>query len=299
MTAQDPASFGAQVQVVRLGMMTLTGTRKYGSGYVRIRRTPTLIRESDPGTYQLVIQDEGANRCVQNGRPVSLGRDDLALYDSSHPYELGRGDGVSGWLTLTFSRSFLPLSRDDALRVCGERLDGGSGLGSLVSNIATSLVGNSESFGAADGTRLAGTFLDLLAIMIDEWLDARRTAALPASPRRALVLDAQAYIEAHLVDPLLSPGSVAAAHHVSTRSLNRAFQEEDVTVSGWIRARRLERCRLALVDPGQEHLSVHVIAARNGFPNAAHFSRAFQNAYGFTPQECRKERAGKVARATE
>ncbi len=41
--------------------------------------------------------------------------------------------------------------------------------------------------------------------------------------------------------PQLSPAAVAAAHHISLRSLHQLFHDEGLTVAGWIRQRRLER----------------------------------------------------------
>jgi AraC-like DNA-binding protein len=58
-------------------------------------------------------------------------------------------------------------------------------------------------------------------------------------------------------------------------------------VAGWIRERRLERCRRALLDPALRHWSVSAIAAHWGFVDAAHFSRVFRAAYGLPPAEYR------------
>jgi AraC-like DNA-binding protein len=42
---------------------------------------------------------------------------------------------------------------------------------------------------------------------------------------------------------------VAAAFGISTRYLHRLFEREHETVAQYIRDRRLERCRLLLLDP--------------------------------------------------
>jgi AraC-like DNA-binding protein len=100
-----------------------------------------------------------------------------------------------------------------------------------------------------------------------------------------------AFIRANLGDPDLTPGAIAAAHHISLRYLNKLFQAEGRTVAGWIRERRLERCRRDLAEPRLDDRTIKAIAARWGFTNSAHFSQAFRSAYGLSPREFRQQRA--------
>jgi AraC-like DNA-binding protein len=80
---------------------------------------------------------------------------------------------------------------------------------------------------------------------------------------------------------------IAAENHVSLRYLHKLFETQQMTVAGWIRQRRLERCRRDLRDPALSHLPVSAIAARSGLIDAAHFSRVFRAAYGISPSEYR------------
>jgi AraC-like DNA-binding protein len=101
----------------------------------------------------------------------------------------------------------------------------------------------------------------------------------------------QGFIQQNLGDPGLSPAAVAAAHHMSLRSLHQLVHDEGLTVAGWIRARRMERCRRDLSDPAMESRPVAAIAARWGFSSAADFSRAFRAAHGMPPAEYRRSAA--------
>ncbi|WP_265736672.1 helix-turn-helix domain-containing protein [Streptantibioticus cattleyicolor] len=112
-------------------------------------------------------------------------------------------------------------------------------------------------------------------------------AAVP-DRQGALLRDVMAYIERHLSDPLLSPGTIAAAHHISVRYLHRLFQRERSTVSGYVRDRRLERCRADLADPALAAHSVSRIRTGWGFRDAAAFSRTFKRTYGMAPSEYRR-----------
>ncbi|MBO0807953.1 MAG: helix-turn-helix domain-containing protein [Actinobacteria bacterium] len=104
---------------------------------------------------------------------------------------------------------------------------------------------------------------------------------------RALLVSVHRYIEERLGEPNLSPAVIAAAHHVSVRYLYRLFERQGMSVAGWIRHRRLERCRRDLLDPEQWGRSVASIGARRGFADPVHFSRVFRAAYGLPPGEFR------------
>jgi AraC-like DNA-binding protein len=133
--------------------------------------------------------------------------------------------------------------------------------------------------------------LDLVTVALAARLD--RTATLPPPTRqRALRQRVHAFVEARLGDPGLSPATIAAAHHISVRSLYKLFEAEETSVAGWVRQRRLERCRRDLLDPASAARPVSAVAARWGLVNAAHFSRAFRAAYGLSPVEYRAMAGG-------
>jgi AraC-like DNA-binding protein len=58
-------------------------------------------------------------------------------------------------------------------------------------------------------------------------------------------------------------------------------------VSGYLRNERLEAVRRDLANPALRHRSVAALAARWCFVDAAHFSRAFRQRYGYTPSQLR------------
>jgi AraC-like DNA-binding protein len=69
--------------------------------------------------------------------------------------------------------------------------------------------------------------------------------------------------------------------------VHRLFELEGVSVSTWIRKRRLEGCRRDLADPALADRTIGEIGRRWGLPDAAHFSRLFRAAYGSSPRELR------------
>jgi len=88
-----------------------------------------------------------------------------------------------------------------------------------------------------------------------------------------------------VVEPA-TPGSVPVApapRPTPCRSLHKLFERHETTVAGWVRRRRLERCRRDLVDPALRSRPVSAIGARWGLANPAHFSRLFRAVYGLSP----------------
>lgn len=111
---------------------------------------------------------------------------------------------------------------------------------------------------------------------------------LPAARRDVLLLAAREFITERLFDAALTPEVVAAHLHISLRYLHKLFASIGLSVSSWIRASRIERCRRDLADPDLAHLTIAEIGSRWGMPNATLFSRNFKDVVGETPSAYRK-----------
>jgi AraC-like DNA-binding protein len=101
----------------------------------------------------------------------------------------------------------------------------------------------------------------------------------------AVRLQVETYIRQHLAEPALTPTSIAAAHHMSERSLHRVFGTADYSVAELIRVLRL---RAVLRDLRATDESVTRVAARWGHHDMPHFNRLFKARYGMTPSEARR-----------
>lgn len=99
---------------------------------------------------------------------------------------------------------------------------------------------------------------------------------------------ADAFINAHLHEPDLSPRTIAARLGCSTRFLHLVFEDGDASLGATVLARRLDRCRERLTDPRERQRSISEIAFAAGFNDAAHFSRTFKARFGTTARELRE-----------
>ncbi|MEU7854870.1 helix-turn-helix domain-containing protein [Nonomuraea sp. NPDC049141] len=145
---------------------------------------------------------------------------------------------------------------------------------------------------AEDAVRISTTLQDAVA---DHLASELGKGATPATddPQMVPLLRIQRFIEQRLGDRDLSPATIASAHHVSLRYLQRLFQQNGLSVATWIRERRLERCRRDLADPKKANVPVRSIGAWWGFLSDAHFNRAFRAAYGVPPATYRQVRRGR------
>lgn len=281
----EPDRIEAQIQTMPLGPVQLT-VMSYTP--LSSRRTPRLIRQSDPEMYQIALTIAGQQSIEQARMYASIGPGDLLLYDSSRPFTAIAGPNPPGAraMLLQFPRRLLPLPEKAVAPLCGTVLPGRAGVGRLLCQMLTSLADTHADLTSADSTRLGTTAVDLAAALLAHHAD-RQTLIPAGSRQRALFEQISAYITTHLHDPGLTPGAIAAAHFISTRYLHRIFQQHGATVADVIRQQRLARCRRDLADPSQRTVPIAAIAMRWGYPRPSDFTRAFRAAIGMTPSEYR------------
>ncbi|MCW3815939.1 helix-turn-helix domain-containing protein [Micromonospora sp. DR5-3] len=282
------ASFDAHARSMELGKLRLIDFT-YPS--LAMARTAKLIRQADPENYQLALTRTGYGAVRQHRQEAVVRGAEFTLLDYSRPFEV-RQDAPPGEtlnsITVNIPHALLPLPSDKVSKLLAGSICGSTGMGALLAQFLRQIARHPEQYTAADADRLSSILLDLIAATLAQQLDAED--ALPADVQQhALHVQIKAFIDRNLGDPELSPGTVAAAHHISLRTLHRMFAGEETSVAELIRRRRLERCRRDLANPLLRAEPISVIAARWGFPDKAHFSRLFRATYGQPPRAFRQE----------
>ncbi|MGW7024619.1 helix-turn-helix domain-containing protein [Streptomyces decoyicus] len=253
-----------------------------------LRRTPKLIRQSDPEVYHLSLLLRGTGAASWGHREAQYSPYGLHCNDSSLPYEIHTSGEMIRSVGLEIPKALVPLRHARANRLIGHPMQGREGIGGLLAQFLIQLTADTSVYQPGDGPRLGTVLSDLVAALFAHTLDAEDSLP-PETHQRTLLLRIHAFIRQHLHDPQLTPATIAAAHHISLSHLHRLFQDEDVTVAAQIRRQRLEAARRDLTDPTLATTSIHAIAARWGFPRATDFSRAHRAAYGTTPKDHRHQ----------
>lgn len=176
------ADFLASQRVLDLGAVSVWPTTFQP---VCFRRTPKLIRQSDPEGLHLSLSLHGALRAVRSNDETVHGPDSLCVVDTSRPVDVHAGDdsrphtGVG----LEVPKALLPLPRHTFDRVTTVRLSTREGFGALLAQLLTQLANDTSPYQAADGPRLGTVVIDLLSALLAHVLDADRSLPLKLTDR--------------------------------------------------------------------------------------------------------------------
>lgn len=278
--------FRAALTLAELGPVRLT---IHSLPETRAVRTPALIRRSDPERYALSLTTANAIWLDQHDHSSRLDVGDLALHDTSKPYDSRVLSGTGSMVLLSFPKSSLPLRPKRLESLLARAVHADTGMSAILARCLTSIASavKQDEIAAADHERLGAVALDLATATLAALLDAQDQLA-PETRQQALLSSIEAFIEHALGDPDLTPAAIAHHHHISLGYLHRLFQSRELTVAAWIRHRRLERCRADLADPRLRSHPIHAVGARWGFRAPAEFSRAFRAEHGMPPGEYRQ-----------
>jgi AraC-like DNA-binding protein len=254
-----------------------------------VRRTTGAVRQAPTDRLKICLQVRGRATVHQDGAEAVVEPGQMVLYDTSRPYDL-RLEGAWVCAVLAFPEVAVGLPRGAVRDALMRTVSLVSGPGAVLAGFVSSAVAQRESIagGAAERLGEAGLHLVAGALVAGAPSEGRPTVA----NADALRLRVLAHVRGHLGDPELGHASVAAAHHISPRTLTRLFEDQPYTVTDYIRARRLQAVKADLANPMLARVSIAAIAARWGFGDQAHFTRAFRAEFGTTPSAARPGLAG-------
>jgi AraC-like DNA-binding protein len=278
--SRSPDSFSGGLTTQSVGQTLIS---QVSGESLQVSRTARSIAANDPGWLKLGLQLHGYSVVAQDGREAALTPGDFAIYDTARPYDLYFDDAFH-MLVVMFPPGLLQIDAGTAAGLTASRVSGRSGLGALTSTLLRSIGGQLTAGGVPADLSVSDAALALITATFAERI---RSDKRPVPRQEALRLQVEQYMAAHLADPALTVPRIAAEHHISVRYLQRLFEDSGETVSGWIRRRRLDKCRKDLANPLMEGRPVAAVGMHWGFTDASSFSRAFKAAFGHSPAEFR------------
>lgn len=237
----------------------------------------------------VLIAMEGKGAVEQQGRTLPFNRGDITFRRARVP-SIARIDEPANLVMLRLP--FARLLRDAAprhLALLPGRADADSG---LVRTIRCFVESALPGFATMSAAAIPAAEESLIALLGAAYLEAMEREPAPGrsvpracNPQRWSQLTA--YIGATLRDPELNVESCARALDVSTRYVHMLFESMGTRYGSYVMQQRLECARADLANPFWQSQSIESIAYRNGFNDAAHFSRRFRARFGVTPREFR------------
>jgi acetamidase/formamidase/AraC-like DNA-binding protein len=275
--------------------------RRFAGSFVvaRLAAPPQILLASQAQTSAmrwLVAPLDGDLNLANGGRAATFAPDELAFGDISTLTPLVI-HAASRLLLVGFSAPALRTRMLDALSPRDARLPANAVGTRILCGLMQTLSSTMEDMQEEMARPLETSLLDLLAQMLtpsgepvpDSGNGVMRQAAARTLQR------VRATIEQRLGDPTLTIADIAAAEHTSVRYVQKLFERNGESFLHFMRMRRLERAREDLTDPAHSHLSISDICFRWGFNDAAHFSRAFHDAFGVSPRNFRRAATAQMA----
>jgi len=277
----DISRFRTKSRIVDLGDLGVQSTTGSAAAIVRTTR---LAKDDTPPSLVVAVVESGTSSIRHHESATRLAPADITAYWSLEPYAVTfEDDTVRHSYTMSLDSLGLPAS---VVRShLGRRIGSGTALSSIIAHHLSQVASTAHLLSPAEREALEQPTLDLLRVL----LLLSDSAGSPAHGPLGETLEARlmAHLELHFADPDLTVAAVAHAHGISARYVQLLLSRRGTTFGEWVRARRLSAAAAMLSDPAKRFITISAIAARWGFSDHSHFTRAFRAAYGVTPREWR------------
>jgi AraC-like DNA-binding protein len=275
----------ARMEVWDLGNATIFTQRSSG---IRLLRTEKLARQDAVPVVALSVQQRSRGRLEQRRHRQEVPTGSLIAVDLSGPYDYSwAGDGAAGCIQIPFDQLGLPV---DLVRRATPRIAASPFYRMVTDHIAHLARDPAAGTTGPAAAGIATASVELARALLVSAGDApQHTRQVLAE---TLLTRVRVFVRQHLRDPELTPGMIAAAHHVSLRHLYHVCASAGLSLEQWIIAERLRGARQELADPLRRHRPVAAIARHWGFRDPTHFTRRFKERYGMPPSQWRRSASG-------
>jgi AraC family transcriptional regulator, positive regulator of tynA and feaB len=236
------------------------------------------------------LQLEGVGRYSQRGHEQINGPGDLAVVDTTEPFELANAQDFKV-LCIAVSRQLLPAGFCERPRLALSSTASGRALSRTLASYAELGLSFCEtgrplkrSQAPPEIAMLAGRHIVTLISHASEVLAEEASERVNAPALLLMMMD---HIDRHSADPTLSAAKLAQRFRCSERYVHKLFAGTGRSVGEHVNDRRIAACTRDLLD-NPRNRTVAEIAFSAGFQDISYFNRLFKRANGAAPREFRR-----------
>ncbi|RZL07908.1 MAG: helix-turn-helix domain-containing protein, partial [Rubrivivax sp.] len=228
----------------------------------------------------------GSGLVAEGDDRIALSAGDILVLEPTRPWRVELNTDFRAVVVKLESSSFvlrLLRTSDQNLNKIAAR----SGVGAVCLNLVQSIADELDRLGRHELPPIEATLTELLVACLssaEQGQPEDSTSVQLGHLRRVCRA-----LEARLGDAELSIDDIGRLESLSTRYIQKLFKVGSTTFSEYLKARRLDRCRLDLANPALAHFTIAELCFRWGFNDAANFSRAFTARFGLSPKAFRAE----------
>ena len=232
---------------------------------------------ADGEVHQILMPLQGRLRKEQDGREAVCEPGQLTVIDQSRPYRFSQPGPLTAVMLSMPSADLVAASgRTPRTAVV---IDVRAGLGRVFRGMLRE-VAQTDGLDRVGFDIAYAHLRGLLAAVVSGTANTDDTATRRAAHREAILR----HVRAHLADPRLGTGHVAASLHLSPRYVQVLLHDSGTTVRDLVRTERLTAARSLLERSSRP---IGDIALCCGFSAASSFSTQFRAEFGMSPREAR------------
>ncbi len=235
------------------------------------------ISHTQDGYFCLLYLKKGRELVTVDSRENLLEAGDLILWDSTQNMSFTVPEFIEKFsLMIPESKllNLLPMAHDYAGQVLRK-----DGMSSMLANHMSNLQLEMSNLDEKQVSSLMPSTLAMIAAVLGGSIDPKSAATT-----RSNAYSIKQFIMMNLQNECLTPSWVAMNLNISPRYLHKIFQEENTSISQWIKHCRLEQCRDDIRKMNITGDTITDIAFSWGFNDLSNFSRSFRQAFGESPR---------------
>jgi AraC-like DNA-binding protein len=265
----------SKVDAVPIQVSLVTATRH------TVLRLASHIALSTDDLCFVNLQLEGLGRTTQRGYEQISGPGDLALADTTEPFEIANCHNFK-LFCFAVPRQLLPKGLLDRPRLNLSRTEAGRALSRTLAGYAELYLIDCQH--PKTSALIGAHVIDLIShapeILTDSPVERVHVPVL-----MSMMLD---HIDRRTDDPELCAATLAARFRCSERYVHRLFATTGRSVGEHVNEKRIAACTRKLLDHNSAHKTIAEIAFSAGFRDISHFNRLFKRSNGLTPREFRR-----------